>query len=57
MLIIYEVFMPYFPMFTILLYGFDALYMIYLELTRTGTCFQQNYRGVVFCAENDSSRN
>ena len=25
--------------------------MICMELTRTDTCFQQNYRGVVFCAE------
>src|SRR4051812_41687988 len=27
--------MPYLPMFRILLYGFDTLYMIYLELTPT----------------------
>ena len=28
-------------MFTILLYGFDALYMIYLELTRTNAVFSR----------------
>ena len=38
--IIYEVLM-YLPMFTILLYGFDALYMIYLELTRTDDVFSR----------------
>ena len=35
-------------MFTTILYGFG---MILLELTRTDACFQQNYRGVIFCAK------
>ena len=33
--------MPCLPMFTTLLYGFDALYMIYLELTWTHVVFSR----------------
>ena len=44
------------PMFTILLYGFDALYTIYLELTRTYAVFSR-IAMVLFFRRNKSSRN
>ena len=44
-------------MFTILLYGFDALYMIYLELTRTDVVFSRTTVVLFFVCRNQSSPN
>ena len=41
--------MPYSSMFTILLYGFDALYMIYLELIRTDVVFSRSTVVLFLC--------